>query len=140
MDIEQIRASERGTAGDAKNAAKGIGAGFLKLGVAVVVLSVLALMVMGAFTMIGTNDAMSQRRVDARMAVQAELKDPDSAQFRNIVASETAACGEVNAKNAFGGYVGYTRFIYVGSTVLMEYPNDGGMFEKMWGKTCSTLK
>lgn len=74
------------------------------------------------------------------MAVQAQLKDPDSAQFRNLAASEDVVCGEVNAKNAFGGYVGHTRFIYVGTSVMMEQPDDGGFFAKMWGSTCSKLK
>jgi hypothetical protein len=44
-----------------------------------------------------------------------KLKDPDSALFRNIkVVSRPEGklvCGEMNAKNSLGGYVGYKPFI-----------------------------
>jgi outer membrane murein-binding lipoprotein Lpp len=50
----------------------------------------------------------------AKAAVVRLLKDPDSAQFRDvaIVKSKayTAVCGEINAKNGFGGYVGFQPF------------------------------
>ncbi len=45
--------------------------------------------------------------------------DPDSLKFRDIHASDVTrtngkkvrrVCGEVNGKNAYGGYVGYTFF------------------------------
>ena len=43
------------------------------------------------------------------------LKDPDSAKFRNIKVVDTPegkfVCGEMNAKNSLGGYVGYKPFI-----------------------------
>lgn len=56
----------------------------------------------------------------AKEAVKQILNDPSSAQFKNIYTSsydgKPAACGEVNAKNAFGAYVGYKRFVY------LEYP------------------
>ena len=44
------------------------------------------------------------------------MKDPGSAQLRNLVAYDLsdgqgrAICGEVNGKNAFGGYVGFQPF------------------------------
>ncbi len=42
------------------------------------------------------------------------LKDPGSAQFRNMVVynggKEKAVCGEVNGKNSYGGYVGFKKF------------------------------
>ena len=47
------------------------------------------------------------------------LRDPASAQWRNrtkwLAADENVVvvCGEVNARNAFGGYVGYTPFYSV---------------------------
>lgn len=40
-----------------------------------------------------------------------QLKDPDSAKFRNVFAKDkTLVCGEVNAKNSYGGYNGFTFF------------------------------
>ena len=51
----------------------------------------------------------------AMEAVRGNLKDPASAQFRNVRLVEFSGgkvvCGEVNAKNAYGGYVGYTRWV-----------------------------
>jgi hypothetical protein len=42
------------------------------------------------------------------------LSDPESAQFQRIKQSgkdKDVWCGEVNAKNRLGGYVGYTRYV-----------------------------
>lgn len=47
--------------------------------------------------------------------VSYEMKDPDSAKFRNLrfvkYNEKTVVCGEVNAKNSYGGYVGFENFI-----------------------------
>lgn len=47
-------------------------------------------------------------------AITRQLTDPESAQFRSVTASQRGdkwiVCGEVNAKNQFGGYVGFKRF------------------------------
>lgn len=53
----------------------------------------------------------------ARDAVRSKLTDPDSALFRNEIMLggilSGIVCGEVNAKNKMGGYVGYTEFFVV---------------------------
>lgn len=54
--------------------------------------------------------------------VRATLKDPDSAQFRNVAlflneSGTGRVCGEVNAKNSFGGYTGFEVFYYAADTV-----------------------
>ena len=47
----------------------------------------------------------------AKKTIADSLKDPGSAQFRNIrETSPGILCGEVNGKNAMGGYVGFQRF------------------------------
>ena len=60
-----------------------------------------------------TNDNIINR---AQAAVRAELRDPDSAQFKNVFVIGTGydktVCGNVNARNGFGGYTGFTPFIY----------------------------
>ena len=47
-----------------------------------------------------------------KAAVEDKLKDPDSAQYkwRPWNGSETY-CGSVNAKNSYGGYIGFTPFL-----------------------------
>lgn len=68
-----------------------------------------------------------QTETSGRKLVEASLRDPSSAQFRNLVTvtepqiAPTAGlvvtpggkvlCGEVNGKNGFGGYAGFQRFI-----------------------------
>ncbi len=50
----------------------------------------------------------------AQVAAKKDLKDPDSARFQNLRIAEydggNVVCGEINAKNSYGGYVGYKRF------------------------------
>lgn len=46
-----------------------------------------------------------------REAVKEQLRDPTSAQFRNIRKGQLMyVCGEVNSKNGFGGYGGWVTF------------------------------
>ena len=54
-------------------------------------------------------------RAAARQAVVNKLRDPSSAQFRNVRRIElsngsTMFCGEVNSRNAYGGMSGFQRF------------------------------
>lgn len=47
----------------------------------------------------------------AQSLVKDRLKDPESAQFRNVRRlPDGDVCGEVNSKNGFGGYVGFQHF------------------------------
>lgn len=48
----------------------------------------------------------------AREQVTSRLKDPGSAQFQDVTydATSRVACGQVNAKNSFGGYTGFQQF------------------------------
>lgn len=63
--------------------------------------------------------------VAAQRAVRAELKDPDSAEFKDVSANYTekfgiVACGLVNARNELGGYTGFRRFVSSGESVILE--------------------
>jgi hypothetical protein len=53
------------------------------------------------------------------------LKDPAAAQFRNVqlkgLAQGKAMCGEINAKNSYGGYVGFRPFAVHGTTAVIEF-------------------
>lgn len=54
----------------------------------------------------------------AKNAVKENLKDPESATFRKLFLVKNqkgeAVCGEVNAKNSYGGYVGFQPFVSSG--------------------------
>lgn len=56
---------------------------------------------------------MEKAKIEALQSrASSSLKDPVSAQFRNIklLADGTSICGEINGKNTFGGYVGFRIF------------------------------
>ena len=57
-----------------------------------------------------------------RAKVLASLKDPASAQWQNEIVSpdKNTICGEVNAKNSMGGYVGFKRYISNQSGYLVQ--------------------
>ena len=43
-------------------------------------------------------------------AAAQSLRDPSSAQFRNVTTNGNYVCGEINGKNAFGGFAGFSEF------------------------------
>lgn len=67
-------------------------------------------------------DKTFMMEVEAKNAVRAILKDPNSAKFSgwkfNIGAG--VACGRVNSKNSFGGYAGNSAFIVRSGVALLE--------------------
>lgn len=76
--------------------------------------------------------------VAAKRAVRQSLKDPESAEFKDVFANYTeefgvVACGYVNAKNALGGYTGYKAFVSAGKSVIMEGRDD---IVRAWGGAC----
>lgn len=77
------------------------------------------------------------------------LKDPGSAQYRNVkVFPSQYACGEVNARNSLGGYTGYADFFVVIVTrdgVNMDpaqskaYVRAPDMSDAVWGRMIPDL-
>jgi hypothetical protein len=58
----------------------------------------------------------------ARSLVIGVLKDPGSVQFRGQQwhPESKTLCGELNAKNSMGGYVGYKKFVATQQGYLLE--------------------
>ena len=80
-----------------------------------------------------------------RATVADALKDPGSAQFRPFRAIKvgfdsgaefTYVCGTVNAKNSFGGYVGFSafhgKFVEGGRFELINLDSGDGWFSDMF--------
>ncbi len=68
------------------------------------------------------------------------LTDPSSAQIRNtfygpVVDGERAWCGEVNAKNQMGGYVGFARFIATPQSAFID-TRDNALASAFWSPLC----
>ena len=61
------------------------------------------------------NETPQQVMEKGKKAIADSLKDPSSAQFRNVRLVEyldgVVVCGDVNGKNSYGGYVGFTNFV-----------------------------
>ncbi len=72
-------------------------------------------------------------RSDALKYARIRLKDPDSAQFRNVrvvdVEEGILVCGEVNGKNSYGKYAGFVLFIS-GLTVKIYKPSSDPIYER----------
>lgn len=71
--------------------------------------------------------------------VREQLKDPDSAVFRNARTyhggGAPVVCGEVNSRNSFGGMSGYQRFVAAGSVIALDEQVEGGV-QEVWGRFC----
>jgi len=57
-----------------------------------------------------SEDELYGTPIEAINFVKTQLKDPFSAQFQNVRHEGLGICGQVNAKNALGGYVGFRNF------------------------------
>lgn len=64
-------------------------------------------------------DDSKQKELDefvrkAKSILVQNYKDPESVQFKDLIVAKTvisrALCGSVNAKNSYGGYVGFKKF------------------------------
>lgn len=59
--------------------------------------------------------------VDRLQQVVAEMmRDPEATRFRRVYVWNGALCGELNAKNGMGGYVGYQNFVYTNGKLTLE--------------------
>jgi hypothetical protein len=76
----------------------------------------------------------------AKEKIEAQLKDPTSVQYKGLFVSKRAdsgeliLCGQVNAKNGYGGYDGFHPFI--SSTGSMVYW--GGQIAALLPEFCGT--
>jgi len=73
--------------------------------------------------------------------IKARMKDPESARFRNVFVSHSLGgplvCGEVNAKNSFGGYTGFQRFVSGGDQQVVDTDMAPGEMDSLWPQACS---
>ena len=79
----------------------------------------------------------------AKQRVQAELRDPDSAQFTGILAKPTTeegkgiVCGYVRSRNGFGGMAGPQRFIVSDTIFLIDEQATAAELQRNWGILCN---
>ncbi|NYE60787.1 hypothetical protein FHW58_001939 [Duganella sp. 1224] len=70
--------------------------------------------------------------------VKEKILEPSQAQFRNqFIGKGGAPCGEVNAKDAFGGYIGFQRYISVARDLtLLAQDVSPAEFDAQWKQLC----
>lgn len=80
---------------------------------------------------------------ELRVPVLAKLNDPASAQFRNErvlgwAVGGSILCGEVNAKNRMGGYVGFVPF-FAAAGIEADIATIGEVSEVVVEAQCSVI-
>jgi hypothetical protein len=79
-------------------------------------------------------------QVHAQILVEKRLRDPASAQFSRLsvadIGLKTVVCGEVNAKNGFGGYGGRESFVVMDERATLASDLPAGEFVALWKANC----
>lgn len=86
------------------------------------------------------SEMIARYQVMSKDKLKESLRDPGSAKFEGVGAHRVASggfvfCGRMNAKNGFGGYTGFERFVASPVIVGTEGTVDG--FEEVWTEFCS---
>lgn len=71
--------------------------------------------------------------------IKRKLRDPRSAQFRNVrvcYAMGPVVVGEVNSNNGFGGKSGFQRFVSGGKIQILEEEMEPGAMDKVLTSLC----
>ena len=69
----------------------------------------------------------------AKEILTVDLKDPSSVQYRGLFISRRTIpvlCGEMNARNSYGAYVGFRRFYSTEISTLAEIEKLNGTYEE----------
>lgn len=82
----------------------------------------------------------SRFKAAAQASVLSELKDPDSARFRDEFISDIrpilVVCGEVNQRDDGGGYIGFKRYISGPEFVAVETTVGPAIMDVFWPAMC----
>ena len=106
------------------------------------------ILILFPFFLVGCRDKLPEQAeknfiAEVETSVKSQLKDADSAKFQyslnEIFMHQNLVCGEVNAKNSFGGYGGFNDFIYDDGSVTF-YENDPQGFLKAREKCVSATE
>ena len=86
-------------------------------------------------------EMMSRYQVMSKNKLEESLRDPGSAKYEDVAAHRVSSggyvfCGKINAKNGFGGYTGFERFIASPVIVGTEGTVDG--FDDVWTEFCTS--
>ena len=115
--------------------------GFMVIGVMKKTLLTIALLGAAQITFAATPSKKGDDPVAmTKWSLESSLKDPSSVQYKNVgiitkKAGTKTVCGEYNAKNSYGGYVGFKRFLAPASNFFLLEAN---VDTETWIKLCMT--
>ncbi|WP_461344569.1 hypothetical protein [Brevundimonas sp. GN22] len=104
-----------------------------------ILLAVVGLSLAACHMIDGTNQNLIK---EAKKDVASVMHDPSAAEFRNLrvvkTGSMSVVCGEVNGKNRYGAYVGFTRFMSSPKNLapLIEDLNSDNGFAQAYSMGC----
>jgi hypothetical protein len=77
------------------------------------------------------------RKFAAQEGVRYYAKDSESVQFREVIVTPKVVCGQYNAKNSYGAYAGFQRFISDGKKSLITEDDLGAeRMNALWVLYC----
>lgn len=82
-------------------------------------------------------DVMSAIQMQAYMTIKDSLKDPNSAKINFY---KGKPCGQINAKNSFGGYNGSKRIVILKDINIEGQGLSSAQFERLWKKNCDGVR
>lgn len=101
-------------------------------------------------SLVGCHSAQREAEERAKSALGELLLDPNSVQLRTVhigkkYQGKTTVCGEVNAKNAMGGYAGFKPFLVAGTVASIEKNQHEltlgyVLWRKQWSSLCGTAE
>lgn len=105
---------------------------------------VLALVLAGVLALpaVAQDKGYSAFVAKAKAALTRDFKDPMAAQYRNLAVyrsingKDIVLCGEVNAKNSYGAYVGFAPFYADENSATLKSGPDDTLFETLRRGSC----
>ena len=91
------------------------------------------------------DDEMKDSLAHAHKQIERNLKDADSAKYRAEYLLESTrkdgskyfgVCGEINAKNSYGGYIGYVPYYVFGSQAEVYSSENKSDFMRWYSVLC----
>lgn len=84
-------------------------------------------------------------KAEAEESVRRQLRDPDSARFSYgpipfVFPEQGLVCGEVNARNGFGGYTGNQMFAYSRGTVVALSEGNMAQFTSIHDRCLAAMR
>jgi hypothetical protein len=97
------------------------------IGIVLAATTLIILSIVALSLYLDNSNAPSELEQKGRDYVASVVRDPSSLQFQSVAVSGQCITGQFNAKNAFGGYVGFKDFYYDDARGVGQVQPEGGL-------------